>query len=138
MRSKLFISFALLVFCLLGWWLFRQKSNADAVLSIRGINEQSSLALSKPEGRLNNPVRKVINKAEGMQKAKIFWEGQTYPERLKVADIDLPIVFEGEVSEELKQVMLADIHMIYAHMKSYEIYDLHQEVFFRRYRSGSY
>lgn len=129
MRPKFLIPlFALLVLCLLGLLLFDLDPKADSAASIQDANRKNSFTSSKPKEREGKPPREAREKTEGEQKAKTFWEKKTYPERLKVADINMPIVFEGEVSDELKQVMLSDIHMIYGHMEGHEIYGLHKEI----------
>ena len=58
---------------------------------------------------------------------KTLWEKGNFPERLQVADIDMPVVFEGQVSEELKQVILADINLILGHTKSHGFYNVRPE-----------
>jgi len=129
MRPKsLILLFVFLVLCFLGWRLFNLEPKADSAASRQDVNRKNSLTSSKLEERKDNPFKKAREKKEGVQKTKTLWEKQTYPERLKVADIDIPIVFEGEVSKGLKEVMLVDIHMIYGHMKSHEIYELHEGI----------
>ncbi len=62
---------------------------------------------------------------EGLKQSSVqtLWEQGNYPERLQIADLDMPLVFEGAISEELKQVVLADIHMIYNEGVTYSKYD---------------
>jgi len=58
-----------------------------------------------------------------MGSAKTPWEKGDFPERLQIADLDMPLVFEGQVSQVLKQVILADIHLLYSSGVTYEKYD---------------
>ena len=58
---------------------------------------------------------------------KTLWEKGNFPERLQVADIDMPLVFEGQVSEELKQVILADINLVFGQTKSHGFYNVRPE-----------
>lgn len=64
-------------------------------------------------------------KSEELMEAstKTLWEKGRFPERLQVVDLDMPLVFEGQVREELKQVILADIHLIYNAGTTYKKYD---------------
>lgn len=54
---------------------------------------------------------------------KTVWEQGGFPERLQVADLDIPLLFEGPISEELKQVILADIRLIYGKGTTFQRYD---------------
>ncbi len=131
MKSKsLLIIVFFIALCFLGLWLFNLEPKEDPTISIQEINEQYSPTSPTLEEQNDKFVRKSKEKTEGVQKTKTLWEEQVYPERLKVADIDMPIVFEGEVSEELKQVILCDLHIIYAHNLAHYFYDLHEEKVF--------
>ncbi|MDG1302043.1 MAG: hypothetical protein P8R37_10700 [Opitutae bacterium] len=59
---------------------------------------------------------------------KTLWEDGNFPERLQIADLDMSLVFEGQVSEELKQVILADINLVLGHVKGHEFYNLPSQI----------
>jgi hypothetical protein len=129
MKSKLLlIIFIFLAVCFLGWSLFNLEPKEDAALSMQDRNRQNSSTFSSVNVGVGEALRKAERQTEDIKKIKTLWEKQVYPERLKIADIDMPIAFEGEVSEVLKQVILSDIHMIYGHMKSHKIYELHKKI----------
>ncbi|QQL45769.1 hypothetical protein [Sulfuriroseicoccus oceanibius] len=116
------ISIVLLVAGFLGWWLLSLEPKGNPIAVIQDADEQIASSL---------PDEGVIARAaaaDGESRIRTLWEKHVYPQRLKVADVDFPVVFEGDVPEELKQVILSDVHMIYGHMESHEIYELHNEI----------
>ena len=48
------------------------------------------------------------------------------PENLTIADWGIPLLFETDVSRELKQFVLRDFDVLFANARDYELYDLNQ------------
>lgn len=88
--------------------------------STENTRELAQASTAEENGEDQSPL-----KSEKLREAspKTLWEKRSFPERLQVADLDMPLVFEGQVGEELKQVILADIHMIYNAGTTYKKYD---------------
>lgn len=131
MKSKILCIIFFLALCFLGLWFFNHKPEEDPIALRQDINSQGASAGSRLKERDAKTIRKSKDKTGAVQKTKTFWEKQVYPERLKVADVNIPIVFEGEISEDLKQVILSDLHMIYAHKLSHNFYNLHEKKIFK-------
>lgn len=64
----------------------------------------------------------LLNEGSSSQSNKTIWEQGGFPKRLQVADIDMPLFFEGLINEELKQVILADLHLIFKHLIAHDYY----------------
>lgn len=50
------------------------------------------------------------------------WEQNRYPEQLQIADIDMPLHFTELVDDEIKQVIIADMHLIFGHATGHSFY----------------
>lgn len=61
-----------------------------------------------------------------------YWLREKRPTRIQVADFDMPLVFEDQtLSEEFKQVILADIHLVYGHSSGHTIYDAQKQLSYK-------
>ena len=86
--------------------------NATALPQIQNVASASTKGGTGPE----NPTPALAE--------PLIWEQAEYPERLTVADLDMPLIFEGAVSDELKQVILADLHLVFGHLTTHKTYKL--------------
>ncbi|MBC2600754.1 hypothetical protein [Puniceicoccus vermicola] len=126
-KFSLIISFALFcgLLCLLFLWQNKQEVDAEVHeqtydASVDGKREMIQAIVAEGDSNDESSQGRVET-IEGSTQTP--WEKGNLPERLQVADLDIPLVFEGQVTEELKQVILADIHMLYNAGVTYEKYD---------------
>lgn len=126
-KYAIIIIFAVLV-GLLGLQFLRQNKTEprpEIHGQVEGVSskerEEAAQASVVESERVNEPLRKEEESKQ--TSTATLWEKGNFPERLQVADLDMPLLFEGSISEELKQVILADIHLIYSEGITYKRYD---------------
>jgi len=76
--------------------------------------------LSEP--KFTNEVPKIAKATDSISNWRSHWERGKRLERLKVADIDIPIIFERKPENNLAQVILADFDLIFRHLTSYSYF----------------
>lgn len=99
------------------------------VFFIRGKNVADELGQLQQE-TFKKKEAKILAQSEAEKdevedlKNKSFWINEIRPHRFRVADLDMPVIFvESEIDEELKQVILADLHLIYGDWCDYKKYN---------------
>lgn len=94
-----------------------EKRRARTTQSKKSIFQNDKAQTSEKSG-------KSMGNSSGIIKVKSYWLEKQRPERLQVSDLDMPLVFTGsKISNELKQVILADLDLIYGDWCSYEKYN---------------
>lgn len=121
---------------LLGLQFLRQNEKEPTVEILEQIEDVSA---ENRQGRAQAPAVGLTGELEPLSETeklkatstKTIWEEGNFPERLQVADLDMPLVFEGQVSNDLKQVILADINLVLGHVNGHEFYELPSKVTYK-------
>jgi hypothetical protein len=126
-KYSIIIIFALLV-GLLGFPFLRQSKatpSPEMHGQVEGVSSNDMQGAVQALVVENEGVDEPMKKEEKLKQAstETLWEKGNFPERLQVADLDMPLLFEGAIDEELKQVILADIHLIYSEGVTYDRYE---------------
>jgi len=121
---------------LLGLQFLRQNEKEPTVEILEQIEDVSA---ENNQGGAQAPAVGLTGEHEPLSETeklkatstKTMWEEGNFPERLQVADLDMPLVFEGQVSNDLKQVILADINLVLGHVNGHEFYELPSKVTYK-------
>jgi hypothetical protein len=127
--KKYILIFVLLIAGLLALMLFRSCEITPA-------SENQIQTTEKTPQESFEAIEGISEKQPKDHKIKTIWEQGNFPERLQVADIDMPLFFEGLISEELKQVILADLHLIFGHVTGHESYEPYADFFYSSCEQG--
>ncbi len=101
---------------------------AGICLSFRWLSLQRSEATT-PDGLLKTNSPKEGKKDPKHRPAKA--EGVVMKATLKLGSKALPVVFEdGDHTEELRQVIIADMNLIFGHLEDYRFLKLHKPTWF--------
>lgn len=107
MKKKIALSVSIIgLILIIGFFLFKKPS----VTKIKNITGSKT----ERDSAYQNIPEKLIRPKRGVERC---------PERIKVGDLDMPLLFGENVSEELKQFILKDINLLYGSLEEYKIYD---------------
>lgn len=122
MRKPSRITALVFVLGVLGWLILqkvRLEPNSIDYGQEQGEGSDRPIKSSVPN---NGTLEERPHEKPSSSATKTIWEQGGFPERLQVADVDMPLLFEGSITDELKQVILADLSLILRHLTGHSYY----------------